>query len=266
MRSSSSTRPTAFSSRATPGDDVIKLGEGGLRLFADNDADVTFTTRPLIEFDGLGGNDEINARGGGGAGAVFLGPVTMGGGAGNDILRGGDGDDVLSGGPGDDQLDAQGGADQRNGRRRCGQARRRARQRLARGGSGTDSFYGRDGDDVLNAYVGAGDADGTINGGLNADKAYLDPSDDPKVTPGVETIVFGPLNPTPPPPPTGPCVYNATTLQVTITMAAGTPGTLKVVGEQFVFGRRPPASRPARRPRAPTRVSSTSWGSPDRMS
>src|SRR5688572_29087157 len=101
--------------QGTAGNDVLRLGEAGLRLFADNDADVTFTTKPLIEFDGLGGNDEINARGGGGAGAVFLGPVTMAGGEGNDILRGGEADDVLNGGPGDDQLDAQGGADTASG-------------------------------------------------------------------------------------------------------------------------------------------------------
>jgi Ca2+-binding RTX toxin-like protein len=217
--------------------DVMKLGEGGLRLFADNDADVTFGTRPLIELDGLAGNDEINARGGGGAGAVFLGPVTAAGGEGNDILRGGEADDVLNGGPGDDQLDAQGGNDNLTGGDGADKLDGGLGNDSLEGGAGVDNFYGRDGDDVLNAFVGAGDADGTINGGLNTDKAYLDPSDDPKLTPGVETIVFGSPIPTPPPPPppTGPCVYNATTQQVTITMAAGVPGTLKVVGEQFVW-------------------------------
>jgi Ca2+-binding RTX toxin-like protein len=221
--------------QTTAGNDVLRLGESGLRLFADNDADVTFAIRPLIEFDGLGGNDEINARGGGGAGAVFLGPVTMAGGEGNDILRGGDADDVLNGGPGDDQLDAQGGADTATGGDGADKLDGGLGNDSLEGGAGTDNFYGRDGDDVLNAYVGTGDADGTINGGLNADKAYLDPSDDPKLTPGVETIVFGSPTPPPPPPPTGPCVYNATTRVLTITMAAGVPGTLKVVGEQFVW-------------------------------
>ena len=221
--------------KATPGDDLIKLGESGLRLFADNDADVTFATRPLIEIDGLGGNDEISARGSGGAGAVFLGPVMLSGGGGNDILRGGDLDDALNGGLGDDQLDAQGGADTATGGDGMDKLDGGLGNDTLEGGPGTDSFYGRDGDDILVAFVGAGDADGTINGGLNADKAYLDPSDDPKLTPGVETIVFGSPNPTPPPPPTGPCTYNATTQQATLTMAAGTPGTLKIVGEQFVY-------------------------------
>ncbi len=221
--------------KGTAGDDVMKLGESGLRLFADNDVDVTFGTRPVIELDGLAGNDEINARGTGGAGAVFLGPVTMAGGEGNDVLRGGDADDVLNGGLGDDQLDAQGGNDNLTGGEGADKLDGGIGNDSLEGGAGTDNFYGRDGDDTLNAFVGAGDADGTINGGLNTDKAYLDPSDDPKLTPGVETIVFGSPNPTPPPPPTGPCVYNATTQQVTITMAANTPGTLKVVGEQFVW-------------------------------
>jgi Ca2+-binding RTX toxin-like protein len=219
----------------TATNDVMKLGEGGLRLFADNDADVTFTTKPLIEFDALQGNDEINARGGGGAGAVFLGPVTMAGGEGNDTLRGGDGDDVLNGGSGDDQLDAQAGNDTASGGDGTDKLDGGVGNDTLEGGEGTDSFYGRDGDDTLNAFVGPGDPDGTINGGLNTDKAYLDPSDDPKTTPGVETIVFGSPDPTPPPPPTGPCVYNATTRIVTITMTAGVPATLKVVGEQFVW-------------------------------
>jgi len=194
--------------KGTATDDVVKLGESGLRLFADNDADVIFGTRPLIELDGLGGNDEINARGTGGAGAVFLGPVTMAGGEGNDVLRGGDADDVLNGGLGDDQLDAQGGNDTLTGADGADKLDGGIGNDSLEGGAGTDNFYGRDGDDTLNAFVGAGDVDGTINGGLNTDKAYLDPSDDPKLTPGVETIVFGSPNPTPPPPPppTGPCV------------------------------------------------------------
>ena len=223
--------------KGTAGDDNVKLGEGGLRLFADNDADVTFLTRPLFEFDGLAGADEFTARGGGGAGAVFLGPVTVAGGEGNDsLLRGSDLDDVIDGGPGNDTLDGQGGADTLTGGDGVDKLDGGVGNDSLDGGPGADSFYGRDGNDVLNAFVGAGDADGTINGGLDTDKAYLDPSDDPKLTPGVETIVFGSPAPPPPPPPTGPCVYNATTQQVTITMTSATPATLRVVGEQFVFG------------------------------
>jgi len=221
--------------KGTAGDDVIKLGESGLRLFADNDADVTFGTRPLIELDGFGGNDEILARGGGGAGAVFAAPVKLLGGDGNDLIRGGDLDDTLEGGPGGDQLYGESGADTASGGDGADRLDGGPGSDSLEGGPGTDTFYGRDGDDVLNAFVGAGDADGTINGGLNADTAYLDPSDDPKATPGVETIRFESPTPPPPPPPTGPCTYNATTLQATLTLTAGTPGTLKIVGEQFVY-------------------------------
>jgi Ca2+-binding RTX toxin-like protein len=70
-------------------------------------------------------------------------PVTMRGGAGQDLLVGGSGPDKLIGGPGDDHLAGRGGDD------------------LIYGGPGDDAIDGGPGDDVLRG----GPGQNTVNGG-----------------------------------------------------------------------------------------------------
>jgi Ca2+-binding RTX toxin-like protein len=223
----------------TAGADVLKLGQSGLRLFADNDVDVTFGgAAPKLSFDLLGGADDFTALGGGGAGAAYGAGVTVAAGEGDDAsVRGGNGDDVIDGGAGNDSLYGEGGADQLVGAAGADRLDGGLGSDRLEGNAGADTFYGRDGNDVINAF-GAGtsnDPDPTINGGLDQDTAYIDMHDNRTGGPGIETVINGPPD-APPPPTSGPCSYNATTQVLTITMAVGTPSTIRLVGEQFVFG------------------------------
>lgn len=225
--------------RGTGGADTHRLGEGGLRLFADNDVDVTFPgAMPVFSFDLLGGADDFSALGGGGAGAAYAAGVTVAGGEGDDAsIHGGNGDDVLNGGPGADKLYGDGGSDQLFGGDGDDRLDGGAGSDRLEGNAGLDSFYGRDGNDVINAFDRGpvGVRDPTVNGGLDQDTAYIDSHDVATGGPGIETVIRGEPDPSPPPT-TGPCSYNAASRILTITMALGTPATLKVVGEQFVFG------------------------------
>src|SRR5262245_38933119 len=138
----------------TAGADVLKLGQSGLRLFADNDADVTFGgAAPALSFDLLGGADDFTAVGGGGAGAAYAAGVTVAAGEGDDTqVRGGNGDDVVSGGPGADSLYGEGGADQLVGGDGDDRLDGGVGSDRLEGNLGLDSFYGRDGNDLINAF------------------------------------------------------------------------------------------------------------------
>jgi Ca2+-binding RTX toxin-like protein len=221
----------------TEGDDFSAAGQSGFATSSDGDVDVTFApTTFRLDVHLLGGNDHFDARGTGGAGLNFLGPVvatggdgdetlirggaaadSLDGGAGNDLLEGQDSADLLVGGPGDDTMAAGDGADTLNG------------------GPGVDTFNGSAGDDTFLAQDD--EADASLSGGAGTDTAFVDTGVDP--TPVAVENVFG--DDTPPPPPPAGCTYDAAKRTVTASLAAGGEATLVVAGGEIHFGAVPAA-------------------------
>ena len=180
----------------TEGDDFMAAGQSGFATSSDGDVDVTFSPNTfLLEVHLLGGNDHFDARGTGGAGLEFQGPVvatggdgnetlirggsasdSLDGGVGNDVIESRASDDALDGGPGDDSLAAGDGND------------------VLIGGPGADTFIGGEGDDVFYAIDLL--ADTSMNGGPheNGDTAYYDALDPAPLF--VENLNAG--DPTPP--------------------------------------------------------------------
>jgi Ca2+-binding RTX toxin-like protein len=215
----------------TEDNDTISPGQFGLSLNTDGDVDVTFAPGAFpMEIHVGGGNDYVNGRGQGGAGLHFLGPLTITGGDGDDVLlRGSSEPDSITGGPGNDRIDAQDSADVVDGGTGNDVISAGGGNDTVTGGSGADSFAGSDGDDVF--YADDGEADTQLGGGPGTDSAYYEPALDAAPT-AIENL-FPVL---PPPPPSGPCVYSATTRSVTAQVAAGAEATLKVVGTEIWFG------------------------------
>jgi Ca2+-binding RTX toxin-like protein len=153
--------------------EVFRLGEDGIALNSDDDADVTFdnfVSYRLRELDGVNGDDVLSAQGGGGSGAPLGEPAALRGGNGNDTLVGGEGDDDLRGGDGDDAIDGRGGSDTVS----YGSAPGSVSADLAAGaasGEGTDTLTGienltgSDFDDTLSGDSGPN----VLKGGLGND-------------------------------------------------------------------------------------------------
>jgi Ca2+-binding RTX toxin-like protein len=123
----------------SPGDDIVRLGTGGINLDGDSDKDVTFGSVENVGIvDVLGGTNTLTANGGFGTSAPWpaamnitggpdsdtivggtsddsllggTGPDTIGGTAGNDHINGGDADDVITGGEDDDVITGEKGND-----------------------------------------------------------------------------------------------------------------------------------------------------------
>jgi Ca2+-binding RTX toxin-like protein len=162
----------------TAGDDVLAIGAKGVALNNDSDVDLTLTPLPsAIELVGGGGKNLLTARGGYGAGTVFLGSVTLR--AGNlgddmtgsnldDLIVGGNGDDVVNGYSGNDTILGGGGNDKLNGADGNDDIT---------GGTGADNLSGGNNDDTLRANDGQ--ADTAINGGAGIDTAFYDSAIDP---------------------------------------------------------------------------------------
>jgi len=221
----------------TEGDDFTASGQTGFATSSDGDVDFTFSPSTFrLEVHLLGGNDHFDARGTGGAGLNFLGPVvatggdgdetlirggaavdSLDGGAGDDVLEGQDSADLLVGGPGNDTMGGGDGADTLNG------------------GSGVDVFNASAGDDTLLAQDD--EADASLSGGAGNDSAFVDTGVDP--TPVAVENVFG--DETPPPPPATGCTYDAARRVVTASLAANGQATLVVVGGEIHFGALPTA-------------------------
>ena len=100
------------------GDDVIEGGLGVDRIIAERDADITLTNTQLSyssgDVAGFTGIERATLTGGANANTIdasafTLGPVTLDGGEGDDLLKGGAGDDLLTGGFGLDNLQGGGG-------------------------------------------------------------------------------------------------------------------------------------------------------------
>jgi Ca2+-binding RTX toxin-like protein len=118
------------------------------------------TTSVGFRINGNGGNDrlavEVNAA---------IVPVTLFGGAGNDVLLGSPGADVLDGGGGRDHLDGRAGDDMLRGG---------AGNDSLLGGNGTDAIYGGRGSDFLdggegNDSIGGGAGRDNVSGGSGPD-------------------------------------------------------------------------------------------------
>lgn len=211
----------------TEGDDVVAAGQNGLSLNSDGDLDVTVSPGAFpLEFYALGGNDVVNARGSGGAGLAFLGPVVIEGGAGDDLLRGAWEDDVITGGTGNDRLEGHHRDDVIDGEEGDDDIAAGDGNDSVTGGPGSDVFALSGGDDVV--FADDGEADGQISGGAGNDTAYYDGGLDP--TPIAVENHFPTTPPPPPPPPAGACTYDAGSKAVTAQMEAGATGTLRVVG------------------------------------
>ncbi len=221
----------------TEGDDFSAAGQSGFATSTDGDVDVTFSPSTFrLDVHLLGGNDHFDARGTGGAGLNFLGPIvatggdgdetlirggaaadSLDGGAGNDVLEGQDSADVFVGGPGNDTMGGGDGGDTMNG------------------GPGADVFNGSAGDDTFLAQDD--EADASLSGGAGNDTAFIDAGIDP--TPVAVENVFG--DETPPPPPGAGCTYDAARRAVTASLEANGQATLVVAGGEIRFGAVPSA-------------------------
>lgn len=222
----------------TEGDDVFAAGQNGVSLNTDGDVDVTFSPGAFpMEIYALGGNDVVNARGHGGAGLHFLGPVVIDGGEGNDLLRGSSDPDVLTGGPGNDRLEAQESADQIDGGPGDDSITAGDGHDTATGGPGSDTFSMSDGNDTV--FAADGEADGTINGGPGTDTVHYDGGLDPNPV-AVENR-FPTAPPPPPPPPPGACSYDAASRTVSAQILAGDSAVLRLSGDEVWFGSTPAA-------------------------
>jgi Ca2+-binding RTX toxin-like protein len=216
--------------------DYMAAGQNGLATSEDGDLDISFSPNVFnLEVHLLGGDDHFDGRGTGGAGLLFLGPITLTGGDGaEDLLRTGSGNDVIDGGPGDDLLDAQAGNDVLRAGPGDDKLTGSGGSDSIDGGAGRDTMNGNDGDDVFLAQDD--EADATISGGGGADTAFIDTGLDPDpIT--VETVIG---DDTPPPPPPGTeCSYDASTKAVTASIGTGSAATLVVAGGQIHFGTSP---------------------------
>lgn len=176
----------------TDGDDFIAAGQSGVATSGDGDVDITFSPNAFpLEVHLLSGNDHFDARGTGGAGLVFLGPVAASGGDGDEaLLRGGNGADTLDGGAGNDELEGLEGDDVLDGGPGVDVLRAGDGDDVVIGGLGADTFIGGAGDDAFHAVDL--EPDTSLNGGPHAtgDTAYYDAGVDP--TPlFVETLIEG---------------------------------------------------------------------------
>ena len=217
----------------TEGADTVAPGQNGLSVNTDGDLDVTFSPGVFpMEIYALGGNDVVNARGSGGSGLAFLGPVTIEGGEGDDLIRGAYGADVLDGGPGNDRVEGHHNSDVMDGGAGNDDMTAGDGDDTVTGGSGSDSFALSSGNDTVHADDA--EADGAISGGAGTDTAFYDAGLDP--TPIAVENHFPTSPPPPPPPPAGSCTYDAPSKSVTAQMEAGSQGTLKVVGDAIHFG------------------------------
>ncbi|MGH3037172.1 MAG: calcium-binding protein [Gaiellaceae bacterium] len=221
----------------TEGADFTAAGQNGFATSSDGDVDVTFAPNTFrLEVHLLGGNDHFDARGTGGAGLHFLGPIAATGGDGNEtLIRGGSDVDSLDGGPGNDVVEGQEGADVLRGGPGNDSLTGGGGGDSIEGGPGVDVFNGNDGDDMFLAQDD--EADASLSGGPGSDTAYVDTGVDPAPV-AVETVIG---DGSPPPPTVTGCTYDAAKRAITATLTAGGEATLAVAGGEIRFGATPVA-------------------------
>ena len=162
----------------TAGDDSIAVGQNGVALNADGDADIMFSPLPSrIEIHGLGGVDTLSGRGGQGTGGLFAGQVVLFGGDAADTLRGSLGADELHGGASSDLLEGREGVDLLFGDAGGDTLAGGDQDDELTGGAGADSFAGSSGNDVF--FAVDGESDVQLSGGPGTDTAHYDAALDP---------------------------------------------------------------------------------------
>ncbi len=140
----------------------------------------------FIVFNGIGGNDQLDARAvgldvwfnGGEGNDSFLGGSgydTVDGGAGSDSLNGGEGGDILWGAEGNDKLIGGGGDDVLDGEDGNDKLDGGVGDDSLRGGNGNDKLFGGAGNDILLGSAGKDALDGGdgldwLIGGAGKDK------------------------------------------------------------------------------------------------
>jgi Ca2+-binding RTX toxin-like protein len=221
----------------TEGADFTAAGQNGFATSTDGDVDFTFSPNTFkLEVHLLGGNDHFDARGTGGAGLQFLGPIVATGGDGDEtLIRGGNTVDALDGGGGADVVEGQEGADVIRGGAGNDSMTGGGGGDSLEGGAGTDVFNGNDGDDTFLAQDD--EADASLSGGAGSDTAYVDTGVDPAPV-AVETVIG---DGSPPPPAVTGCSYDAAKRAVTATLTAGGEAALVVAGGEIRFGASPVA-------------------------
>ncbi|MDB5323125.1 MAG: hypothetical protein JWN40_4756 [Phycisphaerales bacterium] len=165
----------------TPGGDQIELGrdgDGGITIggIDFHEGNVPHFSKILIR--GLGGNDLLSAEQLA-TGDGFLSfprpiPVTLDGGAGDDLLIGGPGNDSLLGSTGNDTLDGRDGNDTLFAHLGNDLLHGGAGNDYLNGGPGADQVFGDAGNDQIFAVDHATD---TLDGGPGFDRAKSDPND-----------------------------------------------------------------------------------------
>ena len=146
--------------------DTIGFGADGISLDAGSTPDVTGAD--TVESFGVnagGGDDVVSGKQGGGLGASFASPLSVGGDVGHDTLTGGSGDDTIDGGVGDDALRGAGGRDRLAGDVGSDVVSGGGNSDVLSGGSGGDRLKGADGSDTMR---GDGGRD-TMTGGEGSD-------------------------------------------------------------------------------------------------
>jgi Ca2+-binding RTX toxin-like protein len=164
--------------KGTAGADALAIGTKGVSYNSDTDVDATIAPMPnAIELAGGEGDDILTARGGYGAGQVFLGSVVLRGEGGADTLTGSNLDDLIVGAGGNDVITGYSGNDELRGDEGNDQLNGNDGNDLMIGGSGADSLVGGNGNDTLQAADGV--ADTSLSGGAGADTAFFDVALDP---------------------------------------------------------------------------------------
>lgn len=133
--------------------DSFVAGQQGIDVNGDLDGEVLVSGAEDRALVGFGGNDSLQARGGGGLGGPLVATITLFGLDGRDRLVGGKAGDLLGGGAGDDTLAAGPGKD------------------VLVGGAGNDLLKGQGGNDLI---LG-GPGDDRLAGGSGIDRCRQGP-------------------------------------------------------------------------------------------
>ena len=171
-----------------PGADDVHVGERGVNLNGDRDADLMGERLREVFVFLLDGDDRLTGMGGRGAGDPFrsrLGGIAITGGSGNDVIEGSPRPDFLDGEFAGDVVIGRGGRDDLDGGPANDVVRGGRGDDSVEGGGGADRVKGGSHDDILllNDYVAdLGD------GGTGSDRAFIDTND---TTNDVERTTYG---------------------------------------------------------------------------
>jgi Ca2+-binding RTX toxin-like protein len=212
--------------------DEMSSGESGFAFFSDGDVDVVLTPHAVrLEVHLLGGDDFFNGRGTFGAGLAYKAPILATGGEGADYIRTSVKDDVIDAGPGNDDIEGNIGNDVIDAGPGDDLVNGGSENDTIDLGSGADSLIAGAGNDTV--IADDGEADVSLVGGSGTDTIEYDCPADPAPS-QFETATCGGAPP-PPPPSSGVCAFDPALKLVTVTMAAGSTGTLSASGGVLAY-------------------------------